>query len=90
MIDKTIKATIFSILVFFSISFLTVMLHLNAPWNRIDDYSKMEIGFPLTYYYEFMVDCPIPNSGWVLSNLLIDCLLIWGVVMGGYFFWNKK
>ncbi len=67
-----------SILYFGTISFITVLTDLNSPWNRDD--IDLDIGFPFTYYYEFMEDCPIPNSGWNTPNLMLDFLITWIVV----------
>lgn len=83
-INKLTIATILSILVFFSISFVTVLTQINSPLHRIYDYYELEIGFPFRYYHEFMVDCPIPNSGWNINNLILDCAITWIVVTGLY------
>lgn len=82
LLNTIVKGTILSILVFFSISFLTVLFQINSPLNRIKDYYELKIGYPLTYYHEFMVDCPIPNSGWSLNHLFWDCLIVWILVLG--------
>ncbi len=75
---KTIfKGTLLSILIFFSISFLTVLFQINSPLNHHEGNYEMRIGFPFEYYHEFMVDCPMINSGWIMKNLLLDCGLIW-------------
>ena len=39
--------------------------------------AELNIGFPLVYYNQFMIDCPIPNSGWNILNLFIEGTLIW-------------
>jgi len=72
--------TILSILVFFSTSFLTLLFQINSPLNRLSEHSDLKIGFPLTYYHEFWLDGPFPNSGWRLGNLFWDCLLTWSMV----------
>jgi hypothetical protein len=82
MVKKIIIGTILSILVFFSISFSTILLQINSPLNRIEKFYELRIGFPLEYYHEFMLDCPIPNSGWNVQNLLIDCGIIWVMTIG--------
>lgn len=81
---KLIVSTILSVLVFFSISFVTVLTQLNSPFHRISDYYELKIGFPFEYYHEFMVDCPIPNSGWNINNLILDCFFSWILVTGLY------
>ena len=72
MINQIIKGTFMSMLVFFSISFLTVLFQINSPLNRIKESYELHIGFPLEYYNEFMVDCPTPNSGWDIKNLILN------------------
>lgn len=81
MIKKTLIGTLFSILIFFSTSFLTILYQLNSPLKRIESAYELRIGFPFEYYHEFWVDCPIPNSGWNVDNLLLDCSLTWGITM---------
>jgi hypothetical protein len=71
-----------SVLVFFSTSFLTVFNHLTSPINRTIGYQSLEIGFPFKYYEEFMVDCPNPNYGWDLNNLILDMIITLIVVSG--------
>lgn len=77
MLKNLVKATILSIMIFFSISFLTVLFQINSPFNRMDKYYELKIGFPFEYYYEFFVEYPIPNSGWNANNLILDCVLTW-------------
>lgn len=85
VIKKFSYGTVLAVLVFFSISFLTVLTEINSPLNRLNVAYQFEIGFPFTYYFEFFVDCPIPNSGWNVLNLFWDCLLTWVLVNIGMF-----
>lgn len=78
-----IPGTLLSVLIFFSVSFVTVLTQINSPIHRYDRFEH-EIGFPFTYYHEFMVDCPIPNSGWIIHNLILDCGITWITVTGLY------
>jgi len=78
---KLIRGTLLSILIFFSISFLTILFQINSPLNRIEGNYELRIGFPFEYYHEFMVDCPIPNSGWNAKYLILNCGLTWGITM---------
>lgn len=89
LIRSGIIGTILSILVFFSTSFLTVLMHVNSPFHRQDGF-EVKIGFPYTYYQEFMVDCPIPNSAWDLKSLTLDILITWLVVTGITFWISYK
>ncbi len=81
MTKQIIKGTILSILIFFSISFLTILFQINSPQKRTEGFYELSIGFPYEYYHEFMLNCPIPNSGWNGECLIIDCLLTWGITM---------
>jgi hypothetical protein len=83
MNKKFIIGTFLSILVFFSVSFLTILTQLNSPLKRYERFEH-KIGFPYSYYHEFMVDCPIPNSGWNIKHLIFDCLITWMFVTGLY------
>lgn len=77
MTKKIIKGTLLSILIFFSISFLTILPQLNSPINRVEEMIELEIGFPWIYYYQFTVDCPNIQSGWKGGHLLLDAGLTW-------------
>lgn len=88
MIRKLILGTVISILVFLSISFVTVLLQINSPLNRQTN-NHLDIGFPLTYYSQFIVDV-IPNSGWSGRNLLLDVLFTWVATTGAYLLLFKK
>lgn len=89
MIKKIAIGTILSALIFFSISFLTVLFQVNSPFHRYE-YFKNKIGFPFIYYHEFMADCPIPNSGWNLGNLILDSDVTWIIVVSLYLIFNRK
>lgn len=82
-IKKILISTGFSILVFFSLSFMTILIQINSPIHRYERFEH-KIGFPFTYYHEFMVDCPIPNSSWNIKNLIIDCVITWIIITGLY------
>lgn len=89
MPTKLITRTLLSILIFFSISFITVLFHINSPFHRMHN-NGLKIGFPFEYYQQFMVDCPIPNSSWNLNNLIMDCGITWGMTMLFIMFMNNK
>ncbi|MGD1845840.1 MAG: hypothetical protein ACFB10_10650 [Salibacteraceae bacterium] len=90
MIKSIIYGTGLSILVFFSTSFLTVLFQINSPLHRLTDAYELNIGFPFNYYYEFMVEYPVPNSGWRLNNLFWDCFITWIVVTGTFVLQKKR
>ncbi len=83
-----IKASILSALLFFAISFITVLFQINSPWHRQTD-GDLNIGFPLVYYSQFYTGDVIPNAGWVGGNLLIDVFITWIVTIVSYL-WIMK
>jgi hypothetical protein len=89
MIKRIVTGTVLSALIFLSISFVTVLLQINSPLHRQTN-DNLDIGFPIPYYSQFMVDAPIPNSGWEGKNLVFDIFITWTVVTGIYLFLTKK
>lgn len=85
---RLFKGTLLSILIFFSVSFITVLLQLNSPIHRQPDFT-LAIGFPFVYYNQFLVAPPIPNSAWEGTNLMLDCALTWIIVVE-FYIWRKK
>lgn len=80
------NGTLLSILVFLSISFITVLTHINPIhyYSSLENY-KLEIGFPFIYYEQFwLAGSRIPNSIWMIDNLIYNCVLTWVVVTGIY------
>jgi len=76
-----IKIFLLSILVFFSISFITVIDDLNIPpLGFVDNPCTIKIGFPFTYYHQFLVESPIPNSGWT-GGFIPDYILRLSLVL---------
>lgn len=84
-IKHTLVGTGLSILIFFSISFLTVLSQINPLFNiETEDYI-LEIGFPFVYNVQFCLNGnEYPNTGWTWSHLFYDCLLSWITVTGIY------
>ena len=76
-------------ILFFSISFLTVLIQINSPIHRQSD-DALHIGFPFTYYSQFTVDGIIPNSGWLGKHLLLDIFLTWLVTIAIYFLATRR
>lgn len=83
--------TILSILVFFSISFLTVLTQINPfHYYKNEEIYQLNIGFPLIYYHQFWLSgSKIPNSGWTVNYLFYDSILTWIIVAGAYITWQK-
>jgi len=70
--------TLTSIMVFFSISFLTVLNDIYSPLFSLEPARVLSIGFPFSYYSDFQIaDDGSLNAGWNLKNLLADCFLTW-------------
>ena len=88
-IYKIITFLCFSSLLFFSISFISVLWSINTPWNRPED-DRLHIGFPWVYYEQFMVDFPIPNSNWAIEYLVLDVLFCSALCSLIYFFLKKN
>ena len=78
--------TLLSILVFFSISFITFLANIGPfRYYGIDEAYHQEIGFPFIYYYEILYSGAIsPNTQWNLNYLFYDCLITWVIVTGAY------
>jgi|GEM_PF-5327734 len=60
---KTVKIFILSILIFSTLSFLSIFDDL-AQSIYINDAPNIDIGFPFTYYELFFVEHPSYNFGW--------------------------
>ncbi|NER18309.1 hypothetical protein [Spongiivirga citrea] len=77
-----LKGTIYSVFLFATISFITVLNSVNSPITGYDNDGELAIGFPFRYYHEFIVDCPDTNWGWFPENLTLDILICWIFVNG--------
>ena len=86
------KGTILSAFVFFSLSFITFLMQINPiHYYRKNEAYKLDVGFPFTYYRQFWLSgSKIPNSEWIVTNLLIDIFLSWVVVATLYYFVKKS
>ena len=85
--------TLLSILIFFSISFLTILTQIN-PIHYYEKYEayKLDIGLPFVYYKQFFLrgNDQVPNSNWYPDKLFIDCLLTWISVLLSYLIIKRK
>lgn len=87
LVRVILTGTLLSILVFLSISFITVLTEINPLhyYGNHEQY-KLDIGFPFTYYGQFWLSGnTIPNSGWTINYLFYDCFLTWTIVTGIYY-----
>lgn len=85
---KSIKTFIYntflSVLVFFSISFLSVLMQIGPfHYYKNEEQYRLTIGFPFKYYNQFWLKGnDFPNSGWDIRHLIYDCLLTWTITIG--------
>lgn len=90
---KILIGTVYSIIAFAVISYITVMCSLLS--TTLGDLGKpvTNIGFPLKYYYQFWCrGSDSPNCGWKLEYFIYDCLITWVITLVIYFHLtrNKK
>jgi hypothetical protein len=86
MARRLIIGTLLSILVFFAVSFLSILGQIAGPLNGHTPRVRLDVGWPFTYYQEFWVSgSESMNCGWHMRNLLFGCVLTWAVVNGTYF-----
>jgi hypothetical protein len=87
-----INGTFLSILIFFSTSFITVLIQI-APikyYKRNESYN-LDIGFPFKYYEEFWLKGNVtPNFGWNGLNLIYNIITTWFIVFGEYYLLNRN
>ena len=82
-----LKGTVLSILVFFSLSFITVLFVI-SPLHLYEEEGpyRLEIGVPFKYYEQFWLrGNDFPNSGWMPDQLIYDCIITWVIVTAFYF-----
>jgi len=85
MIRRLLIGTLLSILVFFTVSFLTVLIQIAGPLNGHAPRVGLDVGWPLTFYTEFWVrGSTSANYGWNVPNLMLVCLITWIIFTGSY------
>ena len=95
MFKIVLKSTFQSVILFFAVSFITILYDILPKWMSLPkkiDYNIYEItiGFPFQYYERFWLDIDGPNHGWNLNNLIYDCLIFWLITFSFYFLKDKK
>jgi hypothetical protein len=83
MIKKLIYISSIAIIIFFAISFLTVLVDFGNPFWESS--TKIDVGFPFTYYEDFFLD--FKHHEWNLTYLIIDAFIIWILV---FVIWKFK
>lgn len=86
MLKKIFVSTIYSILIFSLVSYISVMVSLlqsiGEPWTK----PVTNIGFPFKYYFQFWLrGSDSPNCGWSLKYFIYDALIVWSIVTTIYF-----
>ncbi len=91
MVKFIFKVTFQSVILFFAVSFLTVLYHILPHWFNLprEMAYEMNIGFPFQYYEQFWLDKDGSNAGWDLENLFYNCVLFWLLTFVIYFFKDK-
>lgn len=91
MLKKIIISTVYSIIAFCVISYISVMtsllLTIGAPSHR----PVTNIGFPFKYYYQFWASGnPGPNCGWRLDSFILDFVIVWTLTIIIYLLIERK
>lgn len=85
MVRRLVIGTLLSILVFFAVSFLSILGQIAGPLNGHTPRVRLDVGWPFTYYQEFWVNgSDSMNCGWDMKNLVLGSALTWVVVTGAY------
>jgi len=84
LFKNVIQGTLLSVLIFLSVSFVTVLTQINpVHYYKNGEPYRLDIGFPFRFYQQFWLrGSEIPNSGWFIGNLFYDCILTWMVIVG--------
>jgi hypothetical protein len=91
MFKKLIIGTIYAIIGFCVISYITVMASLFESVGELSKKPVTNIGYPFKYYYQFWLrDSDSPNCGWYLNHFMYDCLITWIIVVLIYFLLTKN
>src|SRR5262245_1301246 len=86
MIRRLFIGTLLSILVFFAVSFLSILGQIAGPMNGHAPRIRLDVGWPFKFYEEFWLSgSTSANCGWDIKNLLLGCALTWVLVTSAYF-----
>ena len=92
MLKFLFKVTFQSVILFFAVSFLTILYDILPDWFNLprEKSYQISIGFPFEYYYQFWLDRVSPNHGWNFNNLIYNCVLFWLFTFVVYYFKDKS
>lgn len=79
---EIIYATILAADTFVLVSLTTLLISQESRMN-------FEVGFPLTYYYQFLMDGDVQH-GVLISNFIVDASLVWIVTMLMWFGLSRR
>lgn len=83
--------TVLSVLVFFSISFLSYLADIDTFNPSASNVLDVDIGFPFTYYTEvFRKQSMIPRTSADMGLMLADCAITWLIVALPYLFYKIR
>lgn len=83
MIRRFVYITIVAIILFFAISFLTIVVDFGTPFWKPSH--SIDVGFPFTYYEEFYLE--FKHLGWRPIYLILDAMIVWVLV---FVIWSFK
>jgi hypothetical protein len=91
MARKILIATIYSIIAFCVISYISVMISLLSSVGNLSRKPVANLGFPFKYYYQFWLrGSDSPNCGWKFDNFALDCFIIWILTAAIYLMAKRK
>ncbi|MFY0672020.1 MAG: hypothetical protein JXQ87_01365 [Bacteroidia bacterium] len=84
-----IIVTFLSVLLFFTISLLSILPYL-IPFRESIATWGLDIGWPYNFYHEYHIGDNSFLGGWTLKTLIMDCVIIWVGTLFGYFLIKLK
>ena len=77
-----IQSFFISVILFFAISFLSLLPFLNSPFIERVGFKGIRFGFPYNIYYDFIIDCNQLNHSWNGNNIIWNFIIILIFVFG--------
>jgi len=76
MFKKILLGTLISVLTFCTVSFITVLKHINSAVCKGCASHKFEIGFPFKYFTQLNIDTESIVSSWNIKFLILDFSIV--------------